>query len=159
MADSDGQDVGGRWSAPLTLLVALGCTAGVAVGFWRFWHPRALFYAYNVPIAAPFAAFLLERGLARPRRSRAALALDAVVVLLALLRVFAPPLPYASGHTLFTAYAAATARRWPLRALAGAVLLQVMAMKLFVAPGVVSMIAGLVLAAIASVAATRLARS
>jgi hypothetical protein len=147
-----------RWFDVRTLLVALACSAGVALAFFVLWHPPALVYVYNVPIAAPLAAFLLERGLARPRRSRAQLALDAVVIGLALLRVAAPPLPFASGHALFAAYATATARRWPLRALAGTVLLQVIVMKLLVTPGVSSMVVGLALAAIAAAASMRLAR-
>jgi hypothetical protein len=156
MAASEEQ--GARSSAAVTLIVALAGTAVITLGFWWAWHPRAFFYVYNVPIAAPFVAFLLER-LGRPAsRPRSALALDVAVVCLALLRVVAPPLPYASGHTLFTAYAAATARRWPLRVLAAAVLVQVAYLKLFVTGGGASLLAGLGLAAAAALVAARLRR-
>jgi hypothetical protein len=106
------------------------------------------FLIYNVPIAVPFAAFFLERYRDRAIRPRAGFAIDALVLVLALARVFIPPFPYASGHTLFTAYAAATADRWPLRASAALVLIEVAVIKLFFTGGWVSFVAGLVLAAI-----------
>jgi hypothetical protein len=133
-----------------TLAIALLTAAGTGLFFWRLWHPSARFYVYNLPIALPFAAFFLDRLTPRPPPAPAAQAIDALVLFLALLRVFAPPLPYASGHALFTGYAALTARRWPLRATAALVLAQVAFMKVFVTGGVASLLAGLALASIAA---------
>jgi hypothetical protein len=123
-------------TAPVAFATAFAFALGLGWFFLRVWHATPLFFAYNVPIALPFAAFFLDRLMPRPVPARLA-AIDAVAVGLALLRVVAPPLPFASGHTLFTAYAALTARRWPLRVLASAVLLEVLVIKLWIwrAPG------------------------
>jgi len=125
-----------------TLAASLLFAALVAMFFVGAWHFRPISLAYNVPIAAPFAAMFGDRLVTRPIGKRGVM-LDLGVVGLALLRVFAPPLPWASGHTLLTAYATLTARRWPLRALAGLVLLEVAYMKLFVTGGWASMVSGL----------------
>jgi hypothetical protein len=130
-------------SPAVTLSLSALFAAVVAAFFVTAWHAGAQFLVYNVPIAVPFAAFFLERLSSAPALPRRALILDAVAVGLALLRVLAPPLPYASGHILFTAYAALTAARWPLRVTAVVVLAQVMLMKLLVTGGAVSMFAGL----------------
>jgi hypothetical protein len=143
-------------SPPATLVISALFAGSVALYFARVWHAGPLSLWYNVPIAAPFAAFFLDRLLPRPSGRRASAVVDVAVLALALLRVFAPPLPWASGHALFLSYAALTARRWPARIIAGAVLLQVSYMKLFVTGGVVSLIAGLVLGAVAWLAHRRL---
>jgi hypothetical protein len=134
-------------SAPGTLVVSLLATAALTIWFRWAWNPRFDFYFYNVPIAVPFVAFFLDR-LAPSREPRwAPLAVDAAVLALALARVFIPPFPFVSGHTLFTAYAAGTARRWPLRLTATAVLLQVIYAKTILGGGWQSMIGGLFVAA------------
>jgi hypothetical protein len=134
-------------SAPVVLLVSIGFAACVATYFAFVWRSPAVSLLYNAPIAAPFGAIFFDRLLPRPA-ARRLLLLDVAIIGLALLRVVAPPLPFASGHTLFTGYAAITARRWPLRLLAALVLLEVVYMKLFVTGGAVSMIVGLGLAAV-----------
>src|SRR5207302_9989032 len=99
------------------------------------WNPSTDSYVQYVPIGAVFAAFLWDRllpswsGNARPALC------DAVVVALALMRVFIPPLPFVSGHALFAMYAALTARRLPLRAIALAVLAAVVYTKVFASGG------------------------
>jgi hypothetical protein len=133
--------------AATTLLLSMAFAASVALAFRAAWHPGPSFYLYNVPIAVPFAAFFLDRW---GHRSRPGLTVDAVVLVLALLRVAAPPLPFASGHVLFTAYATATAHRWPLRATAALALAHIIYMKLFVTGGFASMAAGLAAAAVAA---------
>jgi hypothetical protein len=144
-------------ASPAATLATSALFAGsVALYFVRVWHAGPLSLWYNVPIAAPFAAFFLDRLLPRPSGGRTAALVDVAVLTLALLRVFAPPLPWASGHALFVSYAALTARRWPARIIAGAVLLQVIYMKLFVTGGLVSLIAGLILGSVASVARRQL---
>jgi hypothetical protein len=77
----------------------------VALSFAIAWHPRLSFYSYNVPIAVPFAAFVLERATAGRQDGIGPQLLDVAVLALALLRVVAPPLPYVSGHTLFATHA------------------------------------------------------
>ncbi|HEY0706178.1 MAG TPA: hypothetical protein VGG33_05240 [Polyangia bacterium] len=133
--------------------VTLGASAGAAVAvawfFTQVWHASSQSVVYNVPIAIPFAAIFFDRLFPAPARPRT-LALDAAVIGLALLRVFAPPLPFVSGHALFVGYAALSARRWPLRFTALAVLGQVIYFKLFVMGGWLSLVAGLLAAAVAA---------
>jgi hypothetical protein len=96
-----------------------------------------------------------DRLFPRAPRSAGAIATDAAVVALALLRVFVPPLPFVSGHALLAGYAALTARRWPLRAMAGLVLGQVVYVKVLAAGGWASMVGGFAVAAILAVARPR----
>jgi hypothetical protein len=145
---NDEREPRAREPRPATaVLLSLAFAAAVAMAFRAAWHPPPGFYVYNVPIAVPFAGFFLDRWSHRGRRG---LAVDAAVLALALLRVAAPPLPYASGHTLFAAYAAATAHGWVLRATATIVLAHVIYLKLLVTGGLGSMVAGLVIAAAAA---------
>jgi hypothetical protein len=142
------------WVNPLPgLVLSLGFAAAVALVFRVLWHPKPAFYAYNIPIAVPFAAFFLDRA---GQRSRSGMMVDGAVLVLALLRVAAPPLPFASGHTLFAGYAALTGRGWVLRATAALVLLSVVYTKLFVTGGFWSMATGLALAAVLALVRRRL---
>jgi hypothetical protein len=145
-------------SAAATLSISLLAAAAVAVGFGRAWHPSFDFYFYNVPIAVPFAAFFFDRLLPSREPRFAPLAIDAAVLALSLARVFIPPFPFVSGHTLFTAYAAGTARRWPLLLTAAAVLLQVIYAKTVLGGGWQSMMGGLVVAAAFVMVRRRIAR-
>lgn len=138
-----------RAAFAVTLAIAAAFTAAVALGFHLAWRPPPDFYVYNLPIAAPFAAFFADRALT-PSRRLPLLAVDAAALGLALLRVVAPPLPFASGHALFTAYAAATAQQWPLRLLAIGVFVQVSYLKLFAGGGAWSWLAGVAAAALLS---------
>jgi hypothetical protein len=133
-------------SAPGTLVVSLLATTILTVWFRRAWNPPFDFYFYNVPIAVPFVAFFLDRLVPSREPRWAPLAIDAEVLALALARVFIPPFPFVSGHTLFTAYTTGTARRWPLRLTAAAVLLQVIYAKTILGGGWQSMVGGLVAA-------------
>jgi hypothetical protein len=142
----------------LTLLAGLAFAAAVAIFFVWQWHSPASSLAYNVPIAVPFAIFFLER-LRRPRPGPAELLIDLIVVALALLRVFAPPLPFVSGHSLFSAHCALSARRWPLRGTAFAVLVHVVYIKLFVTGGGLSLFGGIAVALIAAALRQRLRAS
>ncbi len=103
----------------VSLLACALFTAAVAAWSWCAWHPALAFYAYNLPLAPPFAAFVLECLTVRPRRS---LPVDGTVVALALARVVVPPFPFVSGHVLFAGYAALTARTRVLRVTAAAAL-------------------------------------
>ena len=137
-------------SAPATLIGSVVFAAALGWFFWRVWRFSASDLAYNVPIAVPFAAFFFDRLLPRPTRGAGASLIDVAVLGLALLRVFAPPLPFVSGHTLFAAYAGVSARRWPLRVTALAVLAHVVYIKLFVSGGWLSMVGGLLAGAAAA---------
>jgi hypothetical protein len=152
-ASEDRASLAERWAAPFpTLVMALLFAGLVATSLRIAWNPPARSYLEYVPIGAVFAAFLWDRLLPRrPKNARLA-AWDGLVVALALMRVFIPPLPFVSGHTLFATYAALTARRWPLRAIALVVLAEVMYMKVFVSGGWGSMVGGLAVACIAAAA-------
>jgi hypothetical protein len=118
------------------------------------WNPPLATYLDYVPIGAVFAAFCWDRFFPRPPLGRLLLS-DIVVVMLALMRVFVPPLPFLSGHALFAGYSALTARRWPLTLLALALLVHVIYIKVFVTGGVISMLGGLTVAAVLAVARNR----
>ena len=97
-------------------LLGAGLALGLAGAFGLFatlrWQVQPHLLAYDLPIALPFAAFFLDRACNRwPRLSL----VDGMVLALAIARVVIPPFPFASGHVLFTSYAAMTARGWVLR--------------------------------------------
>src|SRR5688572_1947353 len=124
----------------VTLVGGLAFACAVAAFFiWR-WHSPPSSLAYNVPIAVPFAILFLERLRGPGPHPVRGLLVDLAVLVLALLRVFAPPLPLVSGHALFSGYCALSARRWPLRMTASAVLVHVVYVKLFVSGGWESMV-------------------
>jgi len=122
------------------------------------WNPSGRSYLEYVPIGAVLAAFLCDRLLPRRAGGARGAAWDAGVLALALMRVFIPPLPFVSGHTLFATYAALTARRWPLRALALLVLAEVTYVKIFASGDWRSLLGGLAVAGIAAAARGRLDR-
>jgi hypothetical protein len=138
-----------RLADPLpTALAALSFAAGTAAWLRFAWHPPAGTYLQFVPIAAVFAAFVWDRLFPRPPADVRALFCDGAVIVLALMRVLIPPFPFVSGHALLTAYAALAARRRPLRAIAYAVLAQVVYDKVFASGGWMSMVGGFAVAAI-----------
>jgi hypothetical protein len=140
-----------RLAGPLPTLVVAFLFAGLAATFVRIaWNPPISSYLDYAPIVAVFAAFLWDRLLPRWSGNARPAICDAAVVALALMRVFIPPLPFVSGHTLLATYAALTARRWPLRAIALVVLAQVVYMKVFASGGWRSMVGGLAVAGIAA---------
>ncbi|MGE0792284.1 MAG: hypothetical protein AB7S26_41810 [Sandaracinaceae bacterium] len=108
---------------------------------------RDYFLYYNVPIAAPFAAFLAERLIQRAG-PRAAL-IDASVVALALSRVFVP-VPFCSGHALFCGYATLSAQSRTGRLLDVLVLVEVIAIKVLLWHDFATLTGGLAIAALAS---------
>lgn len=132
--------------ASQTFTAALLFSVLVAFCLRVAWNPGPGSYLEYVPIGGVFAAFIWDRVF--PARSENAwlVVCDVIVVALALMRVFVPPLPLISGHALFSAYAALTARQWPLRAISLIVLAQVMYGKLFVSGGWLSMLGGLAVA-------------
>jgi hypothetical protein len=147
---------GARSVSPLVTFVVAVLFAGVVAGALRIaWNPSAKSYLEYVPIGAVFAAFLCDRGVLCWSEGARCAAWDALIVALALMRVFIPPLLFVSGHTLFASYAALTARRWPLRALAVLVLAEVMYVKVFASGGWRSMLGGLAVAGVAGAARRR----
>lgn len=109
------------WSALATGATALALQPVIADRFWL--------YTYFLPIAAPFAAFCLDR-LARLRAiGWRQWALELPLIALALARA-TQPIPLISGHALFLAYALLTVRSATARWLAFAVYLSVAYMKI-----------------------------
>jgi hypothetical protein len=145
-----------RRTAPSTTLAVALVFAGLVAAVLRIvWNPGARSYLEYVPIGAVFAGFLCDRLLSGwPTNARGAM-WDGVVLTLALMRVFVPPLPFVSGHTLFATYAVLTGRRWPVRAIALPVLAEVVYVKVFASGGWQSMLGGLAVALVAAAARGR----
>lgn len=95
----------------------------------RYTGDHRLFYLYyNVPMAIPFVAFLLDRA-ERWRELRQGLWLiDLPLVALSLSRAFVA-IPLISGHVLFLTYVIVSSRSWVARLTALIVLLEVTALK------------------------------
>jgi hypothetical protein len=125
------------------MAVFAGC---VAVALRIAWHPPIGTYVEYVPIGAVFAGLVWDRLFPTRIQGFRAVLCDAVVVVLAAMRMILPPLPFASGHTLLAAYAAITARHLTLRVIALVVLTHVMFDKLVLSGGVTSMLTALVVA-------------
>ncbi len=119
------------------------CAAVVAIALWIAWDPPTRTYFEYAPIGAVCALLVWDRLFPSWCEDRRTALCDALVVTLALMRVFIPPLPFVSGHTLVAAYAALTARRWPLRTIAVVVLVHVLYAKIFASPGWISMLTAL----------------
>jgi hypothetical protein len=94
-------------------------------GEWRIHH-----LIYMTPIAVPFVAFTLERMENLWTLKWCPFLLDALVVALALSRVFYP-VPFISGHVLFLTYALLAVRQRVSRVFAALVLLQTLVLKVF----------------------------
>ena len=133
-------------SSGLIIFGAIIAAAGSALALWLAWHPPFRTYFDYVPIAGLFGAFVGERLLAWRRQRRLGVVCDAAAITFALMRVFVPPLPFFSGHTLLAVYATLTAERSALRTIAIAVLALVVYDKLFWAGGWRSMLAGALVA-------------
>jgi hypothetical protein len=129
--------------AAQTFTVSLLFSVLVALCLRIAWNPGPSAYLEYVPIGGVFAAFIWDRVFPSRSENARLVACDVIVVALALMRVFVPPLPFISGHTLLSAYAALTTRQWPLRAISLTVLVQVMYVKLFVSGGWQSMLGAL----------------
>jgi hypothetical protein len=122
-----------RLARPVATFGAVSLFAGLVATLLRIaWDPSAYSYVEFVPIGAVFAAFTWDRVWPHWSGSVRQTLGDGLVVALALMRVFVPPLPFVSGHTLFASYAALTARRWPLRVVALGVLAQVFSTRFMV---------------------------
>jgi hypothetical protein len=131
---------------PASFLAALLFASVVVLVLRIAWHPSIDSYLEYTPIGAVFAAFLWDRLLPDTPGSAWLLFVDAAAVALALMRVIVPPLPFVSGHGLLVMYAALTARRWPLRAIAVVVLTHVVYTKVFASGGWRSMLGGFAVA-------------
>lgn len=141
-----------RLSGPFaTFAAALLFAALVAVVLRITWDPPSRTYVEYVPIGAVFALLIWDRLFPTWSEGWRSALCDALVVGLALMRVFIPPLPFISGHTLLATYTALTARRWPLRTIALAELAEVMYTKVIAGGGWKSMAGGLVVAGVLAV--------
>lgn len=112
------------------LLGALVGTAAVVALFAvrSSGEQRVYNFYYNVPIAAPFAAFVLERLVRFRRHALLVSAFDVGIVLVALARAFMP-VPGYSGHVLFLLFALFSSRSKTVRILSALVLCQVLVVK------------------------------
>jgi hypothetical protein len=126
--------------------VPLCFAAAVAAAIHAAWAPPQRTYLDHVPISAVFAGLVWDRFADRTRPAPIELGVDALAVALAGLRAIAPPLPFLSGHALLTVYPLLTRSGWPLRVLAGTVLVHVLYDKLFAMPGAASLLAGTLMA-------------
>lgn len=136
-----------RLAGPIFTFVAAVLFAGAVAWMLRSaWNPPLRTYLDYVPIGAVFAAFFWDRLFPAPPSRGQALRCDALAIMLAVMRVFVPPLPFVSGHALFAAYATLTPRGWALRVLAFAVLAHVVYDKVLATGGIVSMVGGLAVA-------------
>jgi len=145
-----------RLAGTLPTLTAVLVFAASVAGLLRLaWNPGPRAYLEYVPIAGVFAALVWDRVFPSYSTNTRHTICDVAALALALMRVFVPPLPFVSGHTLFATYVALTATRWSVRAVALLVLVQVVYVKLFVSPGGWSMLGGF--AAALALAAARAA--
>lgn len=133
-----------------TLLAAILAAASISVALRLTWNPTYENYLQYAPIGGLLAAFELDRLLNDQERTTRNVICDLSTVVLALMRVFVPPLPFVSGHSLFVSYVVATAGTWTLRCLALLVMAQVVVVKLFNSPGVPSLLGGIAAAAVIS---------
>ena len=106
-------------------------------------------YFYVAPIIVPFVAFLFDRA-QRPRLlTPVQLAIDVLVVVTAMWRVFGH-LPYVSGHALFLSFALLTYKTRVAQVTAAIILLEVLFLKFFVWHDWITAPVGLLLGSIAA---------
>src|SRR5687768_10142401 len=81
-----------------TFAATLLFAAAVATALRIAWNPDLRSYLEYVPISGLFAAFVWERIVVYERGIRlSSVACDVLVIVLALMRVVVPPLPFMSG--------------------------------------------------------------
>lgn len=86
---------------------------------------------YFVPMSVPFTAYLFDRIQQWRKLSLARLCIDLLVLGLSITRAFKPYPPMISGHAFFLTHAIITSKSWVGRLTAGAVMLQVVYLKVF----------------------------
>jgi hypothetical protein len=106
-------------------------------------------YIYVVPIVVPFVAFLFDRAERIRDPNFTTLAIDAVVVGTAMMRVIGN-VPYVSGHALFLIYALLRRGSKITRITAGLVMLEVIYLKFFVWHDLITPVTGAALATVAA---------
>ena len=136
------------WQSHPFVVSAIGlasCAAWALYSGLRFPPEKAaLNYVYHVPIVFPLVTFVLERSRSKSRTHSLSLALDAVVVVLAMWRIIGN-VPILSGHALFLSYAALTCRTRLTRFAALLVLAETFVLKVFVWHDSASFVAGITL--------------
>jgi len=111
-------------------------------------------YIYVVPIVVPFVAFLFDRAKRINQTSALAVAMDALVISLSLLRMFGR-VPLVSGHALFLSYAVLRRGSLVTRISAAIVLAETVYLKFFVWHDPVSPLVGITLATAAAIVSRR----
>lgn len=117
---------------PVLFFSVSGALLYAACATWRFSGATlSNQYLYVVPIVVPFTAFMLDRAEQGRRTSVIAVAVDGVVVITAMMRVFGD-VPYVSGHALFLTYAVLRPGSLVTRITAALVMVEVIYLKFFV---------------------------
>lgn len=110
--------------APMVIALTVAVIAGALVLGFAPRKVRPHLFWYDVPILAPFVAFVFERARAHWQGGAPPIILDLVFVGIALTRA-ALPIPWYSGHAFFLTYAGLTSTTWFVRFAALVVLLEV----------------------------------
>lgn len=144
---------------PLTVLAAsLGAAAVVSLMVIALYEGEQRFFLlyYFVPIGIPFVAFLLDRLERYATFRPSQWVMDAVMVVLSLLRA-TYPIPLISGHALFLSYALFSTRSWVARLTAFIVLVEVSYLKAVVWHDI-TLVGGIILGCTASLLFRKLQR-
>ena len=142
---------------PLLVLIfsLIGALLYAACATWRFSGATlSNQYLYVVPIVVPFTAFLLDRAEQGSRAGALGLAIDTLVVVTAMMRVFGD-VPYVSGHALFLTYAVLRPGSLVTRVTAALVMLEVVYLKFFVWHDRITPLTGMALALVAALTLRR----
>ena len=143
---------------PVSVLLISICAALLYAAWvrWRFTNgDLSHHYIYVVPVVVPFVAFCLDRARLITLTSASAVAADALVVLISVLRMFGL-VPLVSGHVLFLGYAALRPGSLITRISAALVLAETVYLKFFVWHDPVSPTLGIALATLAALFTRRM---
>ncbi len=134
-------------------VLLISILAALLYAGWVTWRFRggnlSSHYVYVVPIVVPFVAFLFDRVERIDKTSSFALAIDALVVAVSVLRMFGQ-VPLISGHALFLGYAVLRSGSCVTRISAALLLAQTVYLKFFVWHDPVSPLVGVALATAAA---------
>jgi hypothetical protein len=137
-----------RLAANPVLILTVSAVASLVVSYISVFYLRfsAWTLFYNLPVGVAFLVFCFDRLLVLGRQPLAAYALDAILLAVAITRMFVL-VPFYSGHTVFLVYFVGTAHTPLARLVAFAVLVQVAIVKVMLGDG--TLISGALLAAAA----------
>ena len=126
-------------------MLTCSLTGALCYALWASWRLSGagleIQYLYVVPIVVPFIAFLFDRASEIREASPITLAIDALVVGTAMMRVIGN-VPFVSGHALFLIYAMVRPGSLVTRISATVVMLEVVYLKFFVWHDLITPLAG-----------------